>query len=133
MAALVILLGGVPRAAEASLIGDSVTCSSATDSFECTPSPTATVGAGSEFVLTIFFTPQFSIDLAASSITLTFLPQAADSFGGEFPATFGDLDSSAGDIVGVGLVTSGACVTSSTHRKPARFPGAFSPSGTGGS
>lgn len=70
LATLVLLLGGVPRAAEASLIGDSVTCSGSLSS--CSP-PTATVGAGSEFRVDIGADPFFGADLAASSITLTFV------------------------------------------------------------
>jgi hypothetical protein len=104
VAALVVLLNGMARA-DASLVGDSVTCEG---DFTCSPS-TATVGAGSEFILSFFGEDEFSVDVDASSITLTFLPEEANSFGG-FVQTLGDLDSSAGNIVGVQLVTVGELV-----------------------
>jgi hypothetical protein len=69
------LLCSAPRAVEASLLGDSVTCARP-PGLICAP-PTATVGAGTEFFLW-FGNPggpnstiDFSIDVAASSITLT--------------------------------------------------------------
>jgi hypothetical protein len=104
VAALVVLLNGMARA-DASLVGDSVTCEG---DFTCSPS-TATVGAGSEFGLSFLGTQSFSVDVEASSITLTFSEPVANSFGG-FVTTFGDLDSSAGDIVGFQLVTGGELV-----------------------
>ena len=52
-----------------------------------------------------FTLPLLTVDLAASSITLA--PFTAINFGPGVAATFGDLDSSLGDIVGVNVTTSG--------------------------
>jgi hypothetical protein len=100
--ALAALLSSLP-AVEASLISDSVTCLG--NGYTCSV-PTATVVAGPEFVLDFAGEVRFSVDVAAASITL----EAINFFatGTEFNVTFGDLDSSAGDIVGVSVVTSGA-------------------------
>lgn len=109
--AAMFLLCSVPRAVEASLIGDSATCTGPSG-LVCDP-PTATVGAGPEFSLW-FGTPgrpnsviDFSVDVAASSITLTVVLPGGVNLGLQSgTTTFGSLDSSAGDIVGVNLVTS---------------------------
>jgi len=78
----------------------------------CDPT-TATVGAGTEFALW-FGNPggpnsviDFLVDVAASSITLTVaLPGGLNLGLLTSTTTFGSLDSSAGDIVGVSLATS---------------------------
>lgn len=108
LAALVVLLGAVPRAAEASLIGDSVTCTAG--NLTCTPT-TAIVGGGTEFVLSQIG-GLFSVDVAASSITLGNIAEVGlqvDNGVGFFPS-FGDLDSSLGDLVGVSVTTSAGVI-----------------------
>ena len=110
--AAMLLLCSVPRAVEASLVGDSVTCTGPSG-LVCDP-PTATVGAGPEFSLW-FGTPgrpnsfiDFSVDVDASSITLTVVLPGGVNLGLQSgTTTFGSLDSSAGDIVGASLLTSG--------------------------
>ena len=103
---LAVLLCAVPRAGEASLIGDSVTCVDL-DSITCT-SGTATVGPGPEFTLLASGGSfgALSVDIAASTITLRDLDNTFLGTGGGDFATFGDLDSSAGDVVGASVVTS---------------------------
>lgn len=114
VAALVVLLD-VPRAAEASLIGDSVTCSTVQIPFQLfhcfSPTATVTAGPAPEFIVGFPLTNEltFSVDVAAASITVEALGNLG-SLGEEWTMIFGDLDSSAGDIVGVGLVTSGGVV-----------------------
>jgi hypothetical protein len=115
VAALAILLPGAPRAAEASLIGDSVTCtySSPLLQLKTCLSPTAIVGAGVEFEVGNIFegnpSSDFTVDLAASSITLTTTTLGGHGFGSAgLHAVFGDLDSSLGDIVDVSVSVNGA-------------------------
>ena len=80
LSALMLLLGAVPRAAEASLIGDSVTCATtAAPEIDCAPA-TATVGSGAEFTIAVLSDDVFSVDVAASSITVAFaIPPIAPS------------------------------------------------------
>jgi len=102
--ALFALVYSAPRFAEASLVGDSVTCAG---TFLACSSGTATVAPGPEFLLDVSGSVLFSADLEASSITLTaLLPVNLLAFFAS-NATFGDLDSSAGDIVGVSVTTAG--------------------------
>ena len=109
LSALMLLLGAAPRAAEASLIGDSVTCATTTaPQFNCAPA-TATVGSGAEFTLSVPFQDFFSVDVAASSITDAFAipPDSTLTLENFGLLTFGSLDSSLGDVVGVSLTTTG--------------------------
>ena len=108
--AFVILLGAVPLAAEASLVGDSVTCTAG--NLTCSPT-TAIVGGGggTEFILSQIG-GLFSVDVAASSITLGNIAEVGlqvDNGVGFFPS-FGDLDSSLGDLVGVSVTTSAGVI-----------------------
>ena len=108
--ALVFILGAPLGAAEASLVGDSVTCSASV--IACSVPNVATVtDAGIEFGLLPGAVPVFTVDLKASSITLAFIDFDGENLLPVAPGvtmTLGDLDSSAGDIVGVSLATSGA-------------------------
>ena len=105
------LLSGVPRTSEASLIGDPATCAvtHALNVVTCVPA-SATVGSGSEFIFPSIVGDLFSVDVAASSITLAFLPfDFGIGFRPDlvFLATFGDLGSSLGALVGVSMATFG--------------------------
>ena len=100
--ALVLLLGAVPRAAEASLIGDPVTCEWNESNLDCNPAG-ATVGAGPEFDGRATGFAILTADVAAASITLTNPQPTVLTLDTPTPMIFGDLDSSAGDIVGVSI------------------------------
>ena len=97
-AAAVLLFVTTP--AHASLLGDSVTC--AASSITCNQ-PTATVGAGSEFVIFFLINNLLEVDIDESSITV------ANIFAGDLPffvgpsLTVGDLDSSLGDITSIDI------------------------------
>jgi hypothetical protein len=99
--AMFILLCGAPGAVEASLIGDSVTCSASV--LTCTPA-TATAGA----VPTFDLSGLLSVNVDASFISLGNQQTPDPLILAVAAVTFGDLDSSAGDIVDVSVATVGA-------------------------
>jgi hypothetical protein len=113
VAALVSVLSSFTGAADASLVNDSVTCTETIGGVDACSTAAATVTDPGipEFTLNLFFgQPDFTVDLKASSITLAIIdvPTTVSII---FPAgqtlILGDLDSSAGDIVGRSLSTSG--------------------------
>ena len=71
--AAALLALGVAGGAQASLLGQTVTCESGPASFGLCSSPTATVmdGGAPEFVLLVFGDPEWSIDLSGNSIVMT--------------------------------------------------------------
>ena len=98
----VVLLA--PTVAHASLIGDSVTCAivGGPASFACIPGAN-TVGAGVEFSIDFLSTPSFTVDIGASSVSVTQVFGQPISTGAGEVLVLGDLDwiGLVGKIVGI--------------------------------
>ena len=110
VAVLVVLLTGAPPVVEASLVGDAVTCAENLSDMTCSTSSAAVTDPGSEFTIVFGGAEDlFTVDISASSITIaiTLLNNSVTFPPGVQTLSFTDLDSSAGDIVGVDLAISG--------------------------
>ena len=93
-------------AAQASLIGDTVTCSFAGTGATCSTPSAVVLPAAPEFTINNP-TPLFTIDIGASSITISLdVPRTTVTFGSLSQVlTLGSLDDPAGDIIGIANFT----------------------------
>jgi hypothetical protein len=93
--------------AQATLIGDTVTCSISTFVLDCS-TPTAVVAPAPEFILSVAARPQFLVDIGASSIAVTLFSGGFSLSQSGAVLQLGSLDDSAGDIVGIAnFITTG--------------------------
>jgi len=103
-----------PPTARATLIGDTVTCTTL-GSPTCPVVPTAIVGPGSEFTMFAFGTfPMFTVNITGSSYILTAASSITVSFGGAVGAASLDwIGDPTGEIIGFDLTSDFAAITSS--------------------
>ena len=112
-AMIAVLVVAQPATAEASLIGDTVNCSTTAPWFGCQPA-SAVVGAGVEFELMLYgSSPYFDVDLGASSILIDVQPFKSVSFGSGPTLTFSSLFGPNEFITGFSLATTVTGLTAS--------------------
>jgi hypothetical protein len=91
--------------AQATLIGDTATCSTSGPVLTCS-TPAAVVTPAPEFTLLLFgTTPEFAVDIGASSIAITLVSGGISMSATGSAFTLASLDDSAGDIVGIANFT----------------------------
>ncbi len=116
MTAVLGMLGAVfllPTTANASLIGTTVSCTNVDSFISCAP-PSATVGSGSEFTISIGATTGWTADIGASSILIEKIGAAGSiSDPTARRIRFDDLFTSPVEIAGFTLSTVGSNLTSS--------------------
>jgi hypothetical protein len=89
--------------AQASLLGDTATCS--VQATACSPASAVITEPGSEFTIANAGITLLDIDIAASRFTLT-VANEVGGFGSSFQVALQSLDDSAGPITGIANVTS---------------------------
>ncbi len=103
LSALLLLIPAVPFVAEASLIGQTATCSiaSGNPNWTCSPASTTVVDPGTEFVGSFFGSAWFSVNIGSSDMVITNVHGNTITFGAGEVLTIGGLSG----ILGASLIS----------------------------